>query len=542
MEHLRITSTLAAILIGLSACSGGGDSGSEDDTGSSETSPISDITPAKEAVDVDRDAAISVTFSEDVYNQSVGPSSFTLSADAMVSGQVSFDATDNRITLTPDETLDMLTNHTATVTTGVTDLTGEPVLDSVYSWSFQTADGAWQSSLDIDDSSGLSSGAPSLAVNHEGRAVVAWHQRSAGETDYSAYRSLYKPSQGQWTQATLLEEDSGNAQSTSAAINNNGDAVVTWNQHDGTEYQIRVNYYSAASDSWSGAQTLDAGFGAPAVAIDANGRAMVTWKQSGLQSIVYEPDTGWGSVKEIDATTNMGSPGIAVDGQGEFSVVWSLNTSGVDDIYASRWIEGSGWQSPVNIESDDAGDASSPRLSVAADGGLIAVWHQSDGSMNNAWANRYDPEADAWGNATLLETSDEGGATNVQVDHDASGNAVAVWQQFDGGLNHVWSARYRAGTGWESAEKVESDETDNAVDPRVAVDDDGNTVVLWIKDTSGFDPLMANRRVADGDWQDAVRMDSSDQTASFPSIQSIGSGEVFVAWRQSNEVLTNRLE
>lgn len=544
MEDVRITSALMASLISLSACSGSGNSDSDDDTAGTKTSPIGGTTPASDAVDVSRDAAIQVTFKQDVYNQSVDSSSLTLASEAPVSGQTSFDATNNRISFTPDEKLRMLTDYTATATTGITDLSGEPLLESPYTWPFQTADGTWRSSLDIDDSSGGASGAPSLAVNDEGRALVAWHQRD-GAGDYSIYRSLYTPEQGQWSTAALLETNGGNAQLTDVAINNDGDVVVVWMQYGTSEYDLWANYYDSEADSWSGAQVLESdplSAVSPAVAIDSNGRAAVVWKQSGLQSNLYEPGTGWGSVEEVSSTTNMNSPKITVDGQGEFSVVWTMNTAGVDDIYVSRWAESDGWQTPVNIESDDAGNATSPSLSATANGDLIAVWEQSDGSVASAWANRFDREAGTWGTATLLENDDSGDVQDVYVDQDASGNAIAVWQQFDGSQHRIWSADYNAGTGWKAAGKVETDDTAHATEPRVSMDDNGNAVVTWIKDTASFDPIMASRRVSGEAWQEAVLLDTNDESASYPSIKSAGQGEVFAVWRQSKEVLTNRLD
>ena len=41
------------------------------------------------------------------------------------------------------------------------------------------------------------------------------------------------------------------------------------------------------------------------------------------------------------------------------------------------------------------------------DGNAIAVWHQSDGTRTNIWANRHTPST-GWGAAELIEDNDEG--------------------------------------------------------------------------------------------------------------------------------------
>ncbi|TPW09101.1 MAG: hypothetical protein FD130_2655, partial [Halothiobacillaceae bacterium] len=50
---------------------------------------------------------------------------------------------------------------------------------------------------------------------------------------------------------------------------------------------------------------------------------------------------------------------------------------------------GAGWGVAGLIETDNAGSASSPQVAIDANGNALAVWHQSDGTRYNIWANRY---------------------------------------------------------------------------------------------------------------------------------------------------------
>lgn len=42
------------------------------------------------------------------------------------------------------------------------------------------------------------------------------------------------------------------------------------------------------------------------------------------------------------------------------------------------------------IETDDTGDAQFPQIAMDSSGNALAVWHQSDGTRFNIWANRFD--------------------------------------------------------------------------------------------------------------------------------------------------------
>ena len=66
-----------------------------------------------------------------------------------------------------------------------------------------------------------------------------------------------------------------------------------------------------------------------------------------------------------------------------------------------------------------------------------------------------------------------GSATDPQVAFDADGNALVVWYQFDGTRLNAWANFYINGTGWDTAELIETD-ISNADRTAIAIDDDGN--------------------------------------------------------------------
>ena len=99
------------------------------------------------------------------------------------------------------------------------------------------------------------------------------------------------------------------------------------------------------------------------------------------------------------------------------------------------------WGTATLIETENAGRAIFPQIAVDATGQALAVWTQSDGTQFNIWANRYTVGT-GWGTAQLLETN-AGHAVRPQIAVDATGQALAVWEQHDGTRDSIWANRYQ---------------------------------------------------------------------------------------------------
>ena len=99
------------------------------------------------------------------------------------------------------------------------------------------------------------------------------------------------------------------------------------------------------------------------------------------------------------------------------------------------------WGTATLIETENAGRAIFPQIAVDATGQALAVWTQSDGTQFDIWANRYTVGT-GWGTAQLLETN-AGHASEPQIAVDATGQALAVWEQHDGTRDSIWANRYQ---------------------------------------------------------------------------------------------------
>ncbi|MGC2165326.1 MAG: hypothetical protein WA632_04870 [Gallionella sp.] len=201
----------------------------------------------------------------------------------------------------------------------------------------------------------------------------------------------------------------------------------------------------------------------------------------------------WGSAALIETNNagNAADPQLASDPNGNALAVWSQSDGTHNNIVANRYIAGTGWGTAVPIESNNPDIALLPQIAFDASGNALAVWRQSDGTRENIWSNRYTAGA-GWATAMLIVTNNAGNAFAPQYAIDVSGNALAVWHQFDGTRFSIWSNRYTIGTGWGTAELIETD-TGGAFGPQIAVDASGNAMAIWEQFDGTSSNIRANR-------------------------------------------------
>jgi hypothetical protein len=86
-----------------------------------------------------------------------------------------------------------------------------------------------------------------------------------------------------------------------------------------------------------------------------------------------------------------------------------------------------------------------------------------------------------------------GGADTPEVAMDPQGDAVVVWAQPDGSETGIWSNRYTSEIGWGTAERIDARDLGSAEGPQVAIDANGDAVAVWVQLVRGLEQVWANR-------------------------------------------------
>jgi uncharacterized protein YbdZ (MbtH family) len=395
---------------------------------------------------------------------------------------------------------------------------------------------------------------PKIVIDTNGNALAVWEQSDG--TRYNIWANRYTAGTG-WGVAALIEADNaGDASDVRIAFDANGNALAVWTQSDGTRNNIWANRYTAGT-GWGTAvliETDNAGHATnPKIAFDTSGNALAVWQQFdgtryNIWSNRYTIGTGWGAAALIETDAgDAWSPQIVFDINGNALAVWGQSDGTRNNIWVNRYTSGTGWGTPVMIETD-AGDAMSPQIAIDASGNALAIWEQSAGTMNsnNIWANRYTAGI-GWGTAALIETDNTGEATFPKIAFDTNGNALAVWQQFDGTRYNIWSNRYTIGTGWGAAALIEADDAGNAWYPQIVFDINGNALAVWSQSDGTRDNIWVNRYTAGISWGTPVLIESDNAgDAMNPQIAIDASGNALAVWGQFdgtyNNLWANRLQ
>ena len=308
--------------------------------------------------------------------------------------------------------------------------------------------------------------------------------------------------------------------------------VVSDGVNDSVPMAFAITVTASAGPRWRGAKPIEDATDArsPQIALDAEGNALAVWQQwdgtrYNIWANLYEVNNGWDNAKLIEINNVGGAvqPQIAVDANGTGLAVWIQNDGTRNNVWANRYVAGSGWGKAELIETDNMGNAFRPQIAMDDKGNALAVWYQGDGTRNNVWANRYVASS-GWGSAEPIDSDHLENSNDPQIAVDANGNALVVWRQSE----NIWANRYEAGKGWGSAEPIDPGNLKNADNPQIAMDANGNALTVWRQSEN----IWVNRYMVGSGWGTAKLIGANTEVAWMPQMAVNASGNAIVVWPQ----------
>ena len=136
------------------------------------------------------------------------------------------------------------------------------------------------------------------------------------------------------------------------------------------------------------------------------------------------------------------------------------------------------------------------------------------------------------------------------VDIDESGNAIVAWYQDDGIAYGLYTRRYDSQSGtWAAVVQLDSGESGDAENPQIAIDGDGNVVVIWERYSVNRTIMGARYDVTTDTWgeieslcaelsEDAVihtGIDPSTVHVYAPRLTFDQNGRAVMIWRMSGQ-------
>jgi hypothetical protein len=257
--------------------------------------------------------------------------------------------------------------------------------------------------------------------------------------------------------------------------------------------------------------------------------------------------TGPGAVIDVNAETSwtQESPRVASNGAGNSVVVWASDRQDGDGwgIYAQLYdATGNAVGSEFRVNGPTAGDQLSPDVSMNANGEFVVVWQSADGDGTGIFAQRFDASGTAIGGELLVNTEEQGDQTTPVVAMAADGSFAVAWQSQgqDGDASGIYAQRFDSAGAAQGAElRVNSETADDQTQPAIAMDADGDFVVVWQSQLQdGADGGIYGQRFdANGIARGAeFRVNSeiaNEQGA--PDVAMDAAGNFVVAWESLNQ-------
>jgi hypothetical protein len=163
-----------------------------------------------------------------------------------------------------------------------------------------------------------------------------------------------------------------------------------------------------------------------------------------------------------------------------------LNQDGPDNsVYAQRYNAAGTPQGPeFRVNTYTTGSQLDPAAAMDANGDFVVVWtsNNQDGSGSGTFAQRYNATGTAQGAEFRVNTYTTSNQTVPAVAMDADGDFVVVWNSSgqDGSSDGIYAQFYTAlGTSQGGEFRVNTNTTGNQRFPAVGMDADGDFVVAW---------------------------------------------------------------
>ena len=291
----------------------------------------------------------------------------------------------------------------------------------------------------------------------------------------------------------------------------------------------------------------------PSMAMDADGDFVVVWNSSAQdgdgKGVYGQRYNAAGVAQGSEFPVNTYTTGhqtfasVAMDSDGDFVVVWeSYGQDGSSSgIYGQRYNAAGvaqGSEFPVNTYTTSRQD--DPSVAMDADGDFVVVWQSSGQDGGGIYGQRYNAAGVAQGSEFPVNTYTTGSQSSPSVAMDADGDFVVVWESYgqDGDGYGIYGQRYNAAGLKQGAEfPVNTYTTSYQTRPSVAMDADGDFIVVWNSyihppDSDDYG-IFARTYRADG---------TSDQTEEFiintevegdqedPVVAMDDSGDFAIAW------------
>lgn len=280
------------------------------------------------------------------------------------------------------------------------------------------------------------------------------------------------------------------------------------------------------------------------IATTVSGDTFVVWNQYNVSEFDiffswFRPGSGWSTPIKINSRPgNAFVPRIKTDANGNAMVIWSTDQY---DMGIRQFKADSGWQSEYFLPHYCQGFD----LAVLPGGGFLLLMQEANEHGILVTSRKYEL-ATGWTAPLVLQNDTGVYGVDVQVAIGGNGDGFAVWAQYDrnigeaGAITYIWASQYSA-TGWEPAHRIGNLSVGSGIQPKVSIDGSGNATAVWTQydgnpglPATTRSNIMSNQYSAGTGWgTDRLVSIGNSGNAYEPTVATNAEGNTIVVWRQS---------
>ncbi|MEM9192265.1 MAG: hypothetical protein AAGF12_24035 [Myxococcota bacterium] len=322
---------------------------------------------------------------------------------------------------------------------------------------------------------------PRVGIDPEGNGFVFWRDQNV----FGGEELWVNRFRGSWSGELRLVDQGSLGFEWDTALDGAGNAFVIYPRTPAGTLSLYTRRFTPAL-GWSfesRREPRNRQVQAARITADAQGNAAAFWIDVDDRSTWtsrFTPVDGWSAPEELQASA---APREAIaTGSGAIQ----LFNSSLDRLWAFQFRSESGWSNGEPIDDGNAERFGFSRPAAASNdsGSTVVVWTQSDGALLNIWANTFMPGS-GWGTPVQLD-SDNREADSPDIAIDPAGNALAIWDHGE----EIWYARFTPAEGWQPATALGP-----GANPKIAADRFGRAIAGWtrLNQGTGFRDAVAAR-------------------------------------------------
>jgi hypothetical protein len=344
---------------------------------------------------------------------------------------------------------------------------------------------------------------PDIAMDSSGDYVITWQSGEEDGNYHGIYAQRYKHT-GEATGSEFQVNTGTRFDQTqpSAAMDDSGDFLIAWN---GGYYNSEDNYYygifAQRYNSQGGligtefqVNTYISGNKMyPAAAIDSDGDFVITWMNygyqdedlSGIFARRYNSDgTPLGTEFQVNTytTESQYNPDIAMNSAGDFVITWMSNNQDGDGygIYAQVYDPEGGRQgTEFRVNTFTTGQQGYPTAAMDRAGNFVISWY-SDDSTTGIYAQKYYSDGSVNGSQFQVNTAVSDTQRQQSIAMNGNSEFVISWISRDQDVGGIFARKYDStGLATESQFQVNTFTTGQQEYPSAAIDSTGDFVIIW---------------------------------------------------------------